>query len=96
MTNDELEEVLQNPKIVSNRLKVCSVRKNAVAMQKDISTNGSFAKYIWSFVNDVPIDSARKTMTYVPAATKTFDAMSKELKKSEFAFVGSTICYALM
>lgn len=96
MTDEELEEILQNPKVVRNRLKVYSVRKNATAAQKIVAECGSLDSYLWSFVNNVPIDGERKTMADVPATTAVSNRMSVSLKKAGFTFVGSTICYAFM
>ena len=96
MTDDELEKILQSPKIVRNRLKVFSVRKNAIAAQRIIAEHGSLADHLWSFVNNTPIDGKRTTMADVPATTAISEAMSRVLKKDGFTFVGSTICYALM
>jgi DNA-3-methyladenine glycosylase I len=88
--------LLADPGIVRNRLKVESTIDNArafLAVQKEF---GSFDAYIWSFVGGKPIVNGWKTLSQIPAKTKESDAMSKDLKKRGFRFVGSTICYAFM
>jgi DNA-3-methyladenine glycosylase I len=90
------QQLLQNPGIVRNRLKVASAVTNAklfLDVQKEF---GSFDKYIWQFVNHKPIVNRWKTLKHLPARTKESDAMSKDLAKRGFKFVGSTICYAFM
>ena len=90
------EKLLLNPGIVRNRLKVASTVGNAkefVAVQKEF---GSFDAFIWQFVGGQPLKNNRKTRKDVPAVTPESDAMSKDLKKRGFRFVGSTICYAFM
>ncbi len=92
----ECAKLLQNPGIVRNRLKVAASVQNAkafLAVQKEF---GSFNKYIWSFVDAKPIDGMRILHGDVPAKTEISDAMSKDLKKRGFKFVGSTIMYAFM
>ncbi|PSL46778.1 DNA-3-methyladenine glycosylase I [Chitinophaga niastensis] len=92
----KIEKLLQNEGIIRNRLKVNSVVSNAkafLAVQKEF---GSFDKYIWSFVNHKPVIHHHKSMKEVPAKTAISDAMSKDLLKRGFKFVGSTICYAYM
>lgn len=94
---EKVEELMQNEGIIRNRLKIKSVIGNAkayLAVQKEF---GSFDKYIWSFVNHKPIvNHYRSGMVGVPAKTAISDAMSKDLLKRGFKFVGSTICYAYM
>jgi DNA-3-methyladenine glycosylase I len=88
------QTLLLNPGIIRNRLKVSSTVRNAQAfliVQKEF---GSFDKYIWQFVKGKPL--VRKAGQGVPAKTEQSDAMSKDLKKRGFNFVGSTICYAFM
>ncbi len=92
----KVESLLKNPGIVRNRLKVESSVTNArafLAVQKEF---GSFDAYIWSFVDGKPLQNARKSMKNVPAQTAESDAMSKDLKRRGFRFVGTTICYAFM
>jgi len=92
----KIAELLANPGIVRNRLKINAAIKNAKAfleIQKEFS---SFDRYIWKFVDHAPIHNGWKTVYEVPATTPISDAMSKDLKKRGFTFVGSTICYAFM
>ena len=92
----KLDVLLQEPGIVRNRLKVASAVLNAkkfLAVQKEF---GSFDKYIWSFVGGRPKKNKWRAMSNVPAKTAESDAMSVDLKKRGFKFVGSTICYAFM
>ena len=95
-TSAEVEVILQNPAIIRNRLKVAGTVINAqkfIEVQKEF---GSFDKYIWSFVGGKPIVNAWENMKQVPATTPESDALSKDLKKRGFKFVGSTIMYAHM
>jgi DNA-3-methyladenine glycosylase I len=92
----KLQTLLRNPGIVRNRLKVASSVQNAkafLAVQKEF---GTFDRYIWQFVGGKPRVNAWKSPKQVPARTTESDAMSKDLKKRGFNFVGSTICYAFM
>lgn len=89
-------ELLQNPGIIRNRLKIASTIGNARAFIKVQKEFGSFDTYIWRFVDGVPIRNAWRTLKEVPASTPVSDAMSRDLKKRGFRFVGSTICYAFM
>ena len=89
-------ELLQNPGIIRNKLKVAATIDNAKNFLKIQEEFGSFDKYIWQFVNHKPIINNWKSMSEVPAKTAESDAMSKDLKKRGFRFVGSTICYAFM
>jgi len=88
--------LLKNEGIVRNRLKISSTvsnAKNFLAVQKEF---GSFDKYIWSFVGGKPLAKRRRTLRDIPAKSPESDAMSKDLKKRGFRFVGTTICYAFM
>ena len=96
MTDEELHEILQNPAIIRNRLKVFAFRKNALAAQAAIERHGSLARYLWRFVDHTPIINEPKTLDDIPATTPESDAMSQQMKKDGFTFVGSTICYAFM
>jgi DNA-3-methyladenine glycosylase I len=92
----KVKQLLANPGIVRNRLKIAATIQNAkafLAVQKEF---GSFDAYIWQFVGKLPIQNARRAMSDVPARTAESDAMSKDLVKRGFKFVGSTICYAHM
>ncbi len=90
------KKLLQDPGIVRNRLKVAASVTNAKAFLKVQKEFGSFDKYIWGFIGGKPLKNKWKSMDQVPATTKESDAMSKDLKKRGFKFVGSTICYAFM
>jgi DNA-3-methyladenine glycosylase I len=95
-SDKKIEKLLTDPGIIRNRLKVKSAVQNAKAfleVQKEI---GSFDSYIWQFVDYKTIQNNRKNMSELPAKTQESDAMSKDLKKRGFSFVGSTICYAYM
>jgi DNA-3-methyladenine glycosylase I len=92
----KVAELLGNPGIVRNRLKVASTITNARAFLKVQEEFGSFDAYQWSFVDGRPIQNAWQSIREVPASTPVSDAMSKDLKKRGFRFVGSTICYAHM
>lgn len=92
----KIEELLQNPGIVRNRLKVESAVKNAKATLAIQDEFGSLDAYLWSFVDGKPIINRFKSLKELPAKTDISDAMSKALKKRGMNFVGSTICYAFM
>lgn len=89
-------KLLDNPGIIRNRLKIASAISNAKAFLKVKNEFGSFDAYIWSFVGGKPIDGKRKEMRDIPTKTEVSDALSKDLKKRGFKFVGSTIMYAFM
>jgi DNA-3-methyladenine glycosylase I len=90
------EALLRDPGIVRNRLKIASAVKNAQAFLQVQKEFGSFDRYIWQFVGGKPKQNSRGLRGQVPASTPESDAMSKDLKKRGFSFVGSTICYAFM
>lgn len=92
----KLEKILLDPGIVRNRLKVYGVRKNALAFLQVQKEFGSFDAYIWQFCGGQPIINHWEKLSELPAKTSQSDAMSKDLKKRGFTFVGSTICYAFM
>jgi DNA-3-methyladenine glycosylase I len=92
----KIEKLLANEGIVRNRLKIQSAVKNARACVAVTEEFGSFRDYIWGFTGGQPIQNGWKTHNDVPARTALSDAMSKDLKKRGFTFVGSTICYAFM
>lgn len=92
----ETAELLVNPGIVRNRLKVASAITNARAFLAIQEEFGSFAAYQWRFVDGKPIQNSWRDITQVPASTPVSDIMSRDLKKRGFRFVGSTICYAHM
>ncbi len=93
--NDQAR-LLANSGIVRNRLKVQASVLNARAFLAVQEEFGSFDRYIWQFVGGHPIQNQRTAMKQVPAFTPQSDAMSKDLKKRGFKFVGTTICYAFM
>lgn len=95
-SDKKLEKVLLDPSIVRNRLKVFAAVTNAKQFLKVQEEFGSFDKYIWGFVGGKPIVNKRKTMKEVPATTPESDALSKDLIKRGFKFVGSTVIYAHM
>ena len=92
----KLEELRGDAGIVRNRLKIKAARTNAQAFLKVVEDYASFADYIWKFVDGRPVQNNFKTIGDIPAKTDVSDAMSKDLKKRGFTFVGSTICYAYM
>lgn len=92
----KLNELLLNEGIIRNRLKVASSVQNARGFLKIKEEFGSFDSYIWRFVGGDPIPNSWQDLREVPAKTFTSDAMSKDLKKRGFKFVGSTIMYAFM
>ncbi len=91
-----LAKLLANEGIVRNRLKIEGAVKNARAYLAVQAEFGSFDRYIWQFAGGQPLQNAWTTMKEVPTATPESDAMSRDLKRRGFAFVGSTICYAYM
>jgi DNA-3-methyladenine glycosylase I len=91
-----IDKLMNNAGIIRNRLKIHAVIANAKAYLETQKEFGSFARYIWAFVNDRPIVNKFKSMKDIPAQTETAKMMSKDLKKRGFKFVGPTICYAFM
>ena len=91
-----INKILKDPGIIRNRLKVESTVSNAQAFLKVQKEFGSFDKYIWDFVGGEPIYTKFKTLSDYPTKTQISDAISKDLKKRGFRFVGSTIMYAYM
>ena len=92
----KIKELLNNPGIIRNRLKVSSAIKNANAFLEVREEFGTFDKYIWQFVSHRTMHNSWKSLKELPAKTSESDDMSKDLKKRGFSFVGSTICYAYM
>ncbi len=92
----KVEELLNNPGIIRNRLKILAAIANARAFLLVQEEFGSFDRYIWGLVGNKQIGNSWKSTQEIPARTAVSDAMSKELKKRGFSFVGSTICYAFM
>jgi len=92
----KVKSLLNNEGIVRNRLKIAATISNAkafIAVQKEF---GTFNNYIWRSVGGKPIKNKRRSLKDIPPTTPESDAMSKDLKKRGFRFVGSTICYAFM
>ncbi|MFZ6030263.1 MAG: DNA-3-methyladenine glycosylase I [Chloroflexota bacterium] len=94
--DDKVAELLTNPGIVRNRLKVAASIGNARAFLAVQEAFGSFDAYLWRFVDGRPKINAWRSLAEVPAFTPESDALSKDLKRRGFRFVGSTICYAHM
>lgn len=92
----KIDKLLQDAGIIRNKLKINATITNAVAYMEVQKEFGSFAKYIWSFTDGKTIINKWKSMDQIPATSEISDAMSKDLKKRGFKFVGSTICYANM
>jgi len=92
----KVAELLANPGIVRNRLKVASTVSNAIAFLKVREEFGSFDAYQWRFVDGRPIQNSWRSLKDIPSSTKESDALSRDLKQRGFRFVGSTICYAHM
>ena len=93
---DKITELLQDNGIIRNKLKVKATISNAIAFMEIQTEFGSFSKYLWGFVNNVPIQNNNKSMAEVKANTNTSDKISKDLKKRGFKFVGPTVIYAYM
>jgi DNA-3-methyladenine glycosylase I len=95
-TSSRVEKLLQNPGIVRNRLKIEGTVRNARAFLSVQREFGSFDKYVWGFVDNAPRVNRWRSMKDVPTRTPESDALSRDLKKRGFTFVGTTICYAFM
>jgi DNA-3-methyladenine glycosylase I len=92
----DVSRLLANPEIIRNRLKVNAIVTNARAFLQVREEFGSFDRYIWQFVNGRPVQNSWKKMAEIPSCSPGSEAMSKDLKKRGFKFVGPTICYAFM
>ncbi|HAF45507.1 MAG: DNA-3-methyladenine glycosylase [Sideroxydans sp. GWF2_59_14] len=92
----KIDALLQDPGIVRNRLKVAAAVTNAQKFLEVQAEFGSFDRFIWQFVDGKPKQNKWRSLADIPASTVESDAMSKELKRRGFKFVGSTICYAHM
>lgn len=92
----EIERLMQDAGIIRNGLKIKGTITNAIAFMETQKEFGSFSNYIWGFTDGKPIDNNPKTLKDVPAFNKISDALSKDLKKRGFKFVGSTVVYAHM
>jgi DNA-3-methyladenine glycosylase I len=95
-TDNKLEKLRTNPNIIRNRLKIAAARSNARCFLNVQAEFGTFCDYIWDFVDGKPIQNRWRKQSDVPATSKLSDALSKDLKKRGFKFVGSTIIYAHM
>lgn len=94
--DEKKAQLLQDASIIRNRAKINALVQNAIAFLQVQQEFGSFDAYIWAFVDGMPIHNHATTMQEVPATSPVSDAMSKDLKKRGFKFVGSTICYSFM
>ena len=95
-SEDKMAELAEDAGIIRNKLKIKATVTNAQAFIKVQEEFGTFSKYIWGFVDGKPIDNQPKTLSEVKATTPISDALSKDLKKRGFKFVGSTVMYAHM
>ena len=93
---EKVQRLLQDAGIIRNKLKVRATISNAQAFMDVQGEFGSFSKYIWGFIDGAPITNSYKDLKEVPANTALSDAISKDLKKRGFKFVGSTVIYAHM
>ena len=96
MSDQELDVLLKNEKIIRNRLKIYAARQNAQVFLKIQNEFGSFDSYVWAFVNGKPIINHWQKFEDIPITTLESDALSKDLKRHGMTFVGSTIIYAYM
>ena len=92
----DVSRLLVNPEIIRNRLKINATITNARAFLRVQKEFGSFDRYIWQFVNGRPIQNSWRKMTDIPSSSPESEAMSKDLQKRGFKFIGATICYAFM
>lgn len=95
-SEDKIQELLQDSGIIRNQLKIRAAVSNATAFMNVRDEFGSFSKYIWEFTGGKTIQNNRQSLKEVPATTPLSDAISKDLKKRGFKFVGSTVVYAHM
>jgi DNA-3-methyladenine glycosylase I len=95
-TEDDVERLIADARIIRNRSKIASAVGNARAVQRIQAEHGSLASFLWSFVSNTPIDTPRDSYANAPASTKVSDTMSRALKKYGCKYVGTTICYAFM
>lgn len=96
MTDAELEALTHDARIVRNRRKIYAVRTNAQAALQAINQHGSLHEYLWGLAGGAPVQNHWHTASDVPADTATSRAMSTQLKRDGFAFIGPTTCYAFM
>lgn len=95
-SEDKVQELMNNAGIIRNRLKILATINNAQRFQEVQKEFGTFSKYIWNFVQGEPIINHPETLSEVPATTQISDALSKDLKKRGFKFLGSIVMYAHM
>ncbi|MEH6590769.1 MAG: DNA-3-methyladenine glycosylase I [Halioglobus sp.] len=95
-SDKKLDKLLMDPRIIRNKLKVYGARKNAIAFLAVQKEFGNFSDYIWSFVDNKPLQNSWQSQKELPATTSISDNLSKDLKKRGFTFVGPTIMYAYM
>jgi DNA-3-methyladenine glycosylase I len=95
-SDKKLEDLKQDSRIIRNKLKIAAARSNARAFLEIQNEFPNFAEYIWQFVEGTPIQNCWKSIEQIPASTPESEAMSKDLTKRGFKFVGPTICYAYM
>ncbi len=95
-SEEKIDELLNNPGIIRNKLKVRATVSNAKAFMEVQDEFGSFSKYIWAFVNGKPVQNRIKNYKTSPSNTEISDKLSKDLRKRGFKFVGSTVIYAHM
>jgi DNA-3-methyladenine glycosylase I len=95
-TDRKLEKLLTDPGIIRNRLKVYGTRTNANAFIKVQAEFGSFARYLWGWVDGTPVVNRPQTLAEIPATTDLSDRISNDLRRRSFTFVGSTIVYATL
>ena len=95
-SEEKVEELMHDPEIIRNRLKILATINNAKRFQEVQKEFGTFSKYIWTFVDGKPVVNHPKTLNDVPATTEISDALAKDLKKHGFKFLGSTVMYAHM
>ena len=91
-----LEQLRQDTSIIRNRLKIYSTRANAQALMRVRAEFGSFATYLWNWVDQTPVVNHPRTLADLPPTTELSDRISKDLKRRDFTFVGSTIVYSLL
>lgn len=94
--SNDISRLLANPEIIRNKLKINAAVTNARALLQVQEEFGSFDRYIWQFVNGRPLRNSWKNLAEIPASSPQSAAMSKDLQKKGFKFVGPTICYAFM
>lgn len=96
MSDDDLEKILENPAVIRHRAKIVSTRQNAQAFLSIQKEYGSFANYLWSWVDFTPIDNSVKDYQVIPSKTSLSEQLSKDLKKRGFTFVGPVCMYSYM